>query len=588
MSMIFNKSRFKRRLKTFKSSVSGFFDNANKQLDRHIFRRTHNLQASRRFSIGWLSLILVISIGLFMQISASSSSYLKATPSNGGIFSEGYIGNIKNMNPMFSTSSVDNALTELLFSSLLTYNENNELAGDLAEKWSSDDVGKVYNVTLRKDAKWHDGESVTPEDVVFTYKTIQDPDTQSPLYGAWNGVKVERTGDWDITFTLPNSYSPFPHLLTNGIVPEHTLKDIDPAQLRSNRFNTSAPVGSGPFIFREISSDQKRGVQTETAQLVKNQLYYKNAPKLDGFTIKTFPDKQSMQNAFKSKEISGASIIDDSVKNQYLFTQTSGLYLFMNTTKPPFDSQPLREAMARAITPSAISSTLPYATIPVRAPLLMGQNGYNKDYNQKSTDTELANKLLTEAGWEWGQGEPYRKKDGKDLTIKLVSENSEDYVKFVEEIQKQWADVGVKTEVALEDADDIAANSLSSKDYNVLLYAINIGTDPDVYVYWHSSQAEPDAVPGLNLSLYNSKQADSSLEAGRSRTDPALRAIKYKPFLSAWQNDVPAIGLHQPVFGYSSNIPIYGLQEKTINTPSDHLNNVHEWQINTTKQSQQK
>ncbi|MBP9820833.1 peptide ABC transporter substrate-binding protein [Candidatus Saccharibacteria bacterium] len=589
MSKIFSKNSFKRRIKLYKNSFLDFFENTNKQLDRHIFRRTHNLHASRRFAIGWMSLMVVIAIGLFVQIRAASSAYLEIVPANGGVFVEGYVGNVKNMNPLYSSNSVDNALTKLMFSSLLTYNEKNELIGDLAEKWTSDEVGKVYTVTLRKDAKWHDGEAVTPEDVVYTYNSIQNAKVQSPLSSSWKGVKVERTGDWDVTFTLPNSYSPFPHLLTNGIVPEHILKDIDPSQLRGSRFNTASPVGSGPFTFRSIDVDKQGDNQTEIVQLSKNDSYYNSVPKLDGFTIKTFKDKQDMQSALNSKDITGAAFVDhqdNNKENEFLFTQTSGLYVFMNNSKPPFDSPQIREAIARATSPGLVSSTLPYATLPVRSPLLVGQVGYSKDYVQKGTDIELANKLLTESGWAWQQGEPYRKKDGKELTVQLVSEKSEDYVKFVEQLQKQWAAVGVKAEVSLEDQDTIAATTLASKKYDALLYAINIGPDPDVYVYWHSSQAKPDAKPGLNFSLYSSKQADEALEAGRSRTNPSLRAAKYKPFLAAWQKDVPAIGLHQPVFSYSTNIPVYGLQEKTINIPSDHLNNVNQWQINTKKQPQ--
>ena len=589
MSKIFSKNSFKRRIKLYKNSFLDFFENTNKQLDRHIFRRTHNLHASRRFAIGWMSLMVVIAIGLFVQIRAASSAYLEIVPANGGVFVEGYVGNVKNMNPLYSSNSVDNALTKLMFSSLLTYNEKNELIGDLAEKWTSDEVGKVYTVTLRKDAKWHDGEAVTPEDVVYTYNSIQNAKVQSPLSSSWKGVKVERTGDWDVTFTLPNSYSPFPHLLTNGIVPEHILKDIDPSQLRGSRFNTASPVGSGPFTFRSIDVDKQGDNQTEIVQLSKNDSYYNSVPKLDGFTIKTFKDKQDMQSALNSKDITGAAFVDhqdNNKENEFLFTQTSGLYVFMNNSKPPFDSPQIREAIARATSPGLVSSTLPYATLPVRSPLLVGQVGYSKDYVQKGTDIELANKLLTESGWAWQQGEPYRKKDGKELTVQLVSEKSDDYVKFVEQLQKQWAAVGVKAEVSLEDQDTIAATTLASKKYDALLYAINIGPDPDVYVYWHSSQAKPDAKPGLNFSLYSSKQADEALEAGRSRTNPSLRAAKYKPFLAAWQKDVPAIGLHQPVFSYSTNIPVYGLQEKTINIPSDHLNNVNQWQINTKKQPQ--
>ena len=64
----------------------------------------------------------------------------------------------------------------------------------------------------------------------------------------------------------------------------------------------------------------------------------------------------------------------------------------------------------------------------------------------------------------------------------------------------------------------------------------------DVYVYWGSNQQ------AVNFSEYKSAAADESLEAGRTRSNSALRVIKYEPFLQAWQQDAPALGLYQPRF----------------------------------------
>jgi ABC-type transport system substrate-binding protein len=129
-------------------------------------------------------------------------------------------------------------------------------------------------------------------------------------------------------------------------------------------------------------------------------------------------------------------------------------------------------------------------------------------------------------------------------------------------------------------------NRFGSKEYDILLYAINIGPDPDVYVYWHSSQAEPEAKPGYNLSLYSNKKADASLEAGRSRSNPDLRASKYQPFYEAWKNDIPAVGFHQPVIPHTRNIPVNNMKEKTINITADRFNNAYQWQINVSQQTE--
>ncbi len=89
----------------------------------------------------------------------------------------------------------------------------------------------------------------------------------------------------------------------------------------------------------------------------------------------------------------------------------------------------------------------------------------------------------------------------------------------------------------------MSSKDTSSRSYDALLYGISIGVDPDVFVYWHTSQNDPRS-NRLNFSEYSSKAADEGLESGRTRTDAGLRTIKYRPFLQAWQRDLPALGLY--------------------------------------------
>jgi hypothetical protein len=83
----------------------------------------------------------------------------------------------------------------------------------------------------------------------------------------------------------------------------------------------------------------------------------------------------------------------------------------------------------------------------------------------------------------------------------------------------------------------------------------------------------------LNLSEYQSKTADASLEAGRTRLDPALRIVKYRPFMEAWQKDAPALGLYQPRLLYLTYGTVAGLNEHAVNTAADRFSNVQHWQI---------
>ena len=79
--------------------------------------------------------------------------------------------------------------------------------------------------------------------------------------------------------------------------------------------------------------------------------------------------------------------------------------------------------------------------------------------------------------------------------------------------------------------------------------------------------------------------ADRGWEAGRTRADPALRAVKYKPFLQAWVADAPALALYQPKYLYITRGPVYGYQKKVINSGVDRFNNVHQWMVREQKQN---
>ena len=113
----------------------------------------------------------------------------------------------------------------------------------------------------------------------------------------------------------------------------------------------------------------------------------------------------------------------------------------------------------------------------------------------------------------------------------------------------------------------------------MILYSVDIGADSDVFAYWDSSQAQSNSIPGLNLSQYKSTTADSSLAQGRTRLDPNLRAIKYRPFLQSWQSDYPALALYQPDYLYVSRPKIENFNPNMINTPTDIYSNVSNWEI---------
>lgn len=578
--------RWRRRFRRSRDQVEDIGQQAEQQLDQLIFRRLNRFALVRRFVIAWVLLFGLIFGLVVYQMTALSKYYEEVREVSGGIFSEGILGRYTDANPLYAIGSVDSSVSRLLFSGLLKYDENNELVGDLAEFWGVDDKGSTYTVRLWPDLVWEDGAELTAEDVVFTYQTIQNPDAKSPLYGSWRGVRVKAVDKLTVEFILPSALVSFPHSLTTGIVPKHILGDVQPVQLRSVRFNTEEPVGSGPFKLDVI---EVVGETPETRQekiaLVPNPNYRGDPPKLERYVIRSFYDEDAMVDSFKRRElmaISGLSRVPDRLNDvrdfeEYSVPLTSQVGAFFMTTNPILGDTRVRQALVQSVDQNEIIENIGYPVVASKSPFLSSHFAYNKELAQLPYDVDRANALLDEAGWIKGD-DGYRHKEGQELSFQLYSQSTPDYTYASKKLQDYWQKVGVNAGVTLQSDFEIGT-TVSRGLYDVLLYGISVGADPDVFAYWHSSQADENAINQLNFSRYSSDVADESLEAGRSRTDEQLRIVKYKTFLESWRNDAPALMLYQPRYLYLTDKAVKGLGLKTLNDPSERYTNVTNWTI---------
>lgn len=583
------KLRFRRRFRLQRRQVEEFGASAERHLETNFFRRLERLVHVRRFVLVWL-LLVVLLIGCSIAQTRSLSSYYQTPqPVPGGTYTEGMLGAFTNASPIYATDLVDASVSELLFSGLMTYNDQNQLVGDLAESLTANERGTIYTVKLKPNLTWHDGKPLTSADVVFTYQVMQSPDADSPFFNSWQGIKVEAVDERTINFTLPNSLASFPYSLTNGIVPKHLLSGVVMADMRTTAFNTANPVGSGPFMWQaiQVSGGSLDDRQEQIAMRAFPQ-YHGGEPKLNSFVIRSFRNAQALTRAFEKHEVNaivGLSEVpeqlqDDSKLRKYNLLLTAQVMTFFRTTHPLFGDVRIRKALVHAIDTTAAMRSLTYPTQPVREPLLKGQLGFNPAFRQLGYDPAAANALLDQANWPMGP-DGFRYQNGARFNFQLSTQGGGEYDRVAQQLKEQWRQVGVDVEVvAAEDAATFQS-TLANHTYEALLYGISIGPDPDVFVYWHSSQADVLSPLRLNFSEYKSGMADGALAAGRTRADPALRAIKYQPFLQAWQADAPALGLYQPRFLYLARQTVYGLNEHAINSDADRYNNVHNWMVRT-------
>ncbi len=586
--MVKTKKRIKKLFKKRRKDVEGLTDGASKHLDKHVFKKISkdNGHTSWRFIISWLLLFVVLIGGVGIQARALGRYYTGSTPVGGGEFVEGIVGDFGNANPLFATSAVDTAVSRLLFNGLLKYDDSGELVPDIASSWTVDERGTTYTVVLKNNVRWHDGTRVVSEDVVYTIEALQNPDTRSPFNLSWRGVKVQSVDENTVVFTLPNPLSSFIYSLTQPIVPSRILGNIPYGQLRSSDFNNKNPIGTGPFVWSGVINNTSQGDDlTQTIRLSANENYFLGAPKLSRYTIDTFDTQAEVKSALSGGRINAATLesiselssTDRKQLNQFNIPYMSAVYIFFNNSRAPLSDKNVRNGLIRGIDTDNLRAQLDYPVTSVDSPFLRSHSTYDPTRVQAATSYSDADALLDTAGWVKVPNSFIRQKDQKPLEFTLLSEDTPDFARIADVLQKQMTERGVKLNVDLKEGKEFQ-RALLNHEYDALLYGISLGADPDVYAFWHSSQAVPER---FNLSEYKSPVADEALESGRTRRDVDLRSAKYRPFLDVWSADAPAVGLYQPRQLFVTNGPLYNFEVSVLVTQSDRYTRVHEWMINT-------
>jgi peptide/nickel transport system substrate-binding protein len=568
-----------------KRTIKGHLRRVERVTLRHahkfIIRRLANLREVRRHAFGWIILVGLLSGVAWWQADLSTRSYSTDVPAEGGVYTEGVAGTIDNVNPIFAATQAERSASRLLFAGLLTYDDEGDLVGELARSWTFDDTGKVFTIKLRPEARWQDGAAITADDVVFTFSLIKNADTRSPLYASWRNIGVEKVDAQTIRFTLPAAYAGFPNSLTVGILPMHTLKKVRPSELRTEPFNRSPSVGSGPFVFQGLSTVD--AAQTHyVVRMSANTMYVLGAPKLAGFQLHAYKDREELPKALRNQEVAS---IGDTVISQLNSIDTStfqridapldnGVYAFLRTDSGLLGDVKVRQALQLATDHVAIAKLFHGAVSNLEGPLFPNQLGFSADTHQPTLNVARAKQLLDEAGWaQAGQGSR-RIKNGQPLKLHLVTVSSGDYPALAQTLMDEWSKIGVEFEPTLVKAEDIQQNVILPRAYDMLIYEIAIGADPDVFAYWHSSQASSR---GFNLSDYKSAKVDDALDSARSRLDPNLRAAKYHLFLQQWLGDAPAVALYRPSLVYIQNKDVVTFDNHPLVDPVDRYFNIRYW-----------
>ncbi|SDH44177.1 ABC transporter substrate-binding protein [Microbacterium pygmaeum] len=289
-------------------------------------------------------------------------------------------------------AALDQILVDNIYQGLVSRTPEQDIVPALAEDWTVSDDGLTYTFTLREGVTFHDGQELTPQDVVWSLQTRKDTPEWADSARLANVASITADGQ-DITLTLTQPDSSFLWNLTGraGLI----LKQDDTVDYKTKT------NGTGPFTL----SSWRQG---DSITFARNDAYWGDEAKVAEVVFDYIPDNQAALNAALAGEVDAVTGFDANLKEQVEATGDFALVLGQSTDKGtlafnqasgPLADQRVRQAIRQSIDHDAFVEALAsgetlYGPIPSLDP------GYEDLSDVAPYDPEAAQALLAQAGVE--------------------------------------------------------------------------------------------------------------------------------------------------------------------------------------------
>ncbi|MEK4663569.1 oligopeptide ABC transporter substrate-binding protein [Priestia sp. FSL H7-0729] len=467
------------------------------------------------------------------------------------------------LNYNFYSGNPDVKVLEWFDEGLLDWDKDYVYTNEGAATYETSEDGKTFTLTIRDNVNWHDGKPVTAEDLQFAYEVIGNKAYDGPRYDSnftsvvgmeeyhagkaktISGIKV--LSDKQISITYKEST---PSLLTGGVwtypLAKHIFGDMDVAKMSSSKEVREKPIGFGPFKVDVITPG-------ESVTYVKNEDYWRGAPKLDKVTLKVINPTTVVQE-LKS---GGVDLVDAFPTDQYkdnanlsnveFLGAIDRAYTYIGFKLGTWDEENgkvesnaeakmgdknLRKAMWMAVDNDQVGKRF-YNGLRWNATTLIPPS--HPEFHDSSNpgvkyDPEAAKALLDEAGYKL-DGEFRTNPDGTPLEINFVSMTGGDTAEPLARYYVQsWAAIGLKVNLEMVEFNsfyDRVGNS-GKDDPNIDVYQAAWGVGIDV---------DPSGLYGrdalYNFSRFSSEENDKLLAQGISAE--AFDVDKRKEIYNQWQ-----------------------------------------------------
>lgn len=439
----------------------------------------------------------------------------------------------------------------LIFNGLTAHNGKNEVVPALAESWDYDADTCTYTFHLVKDAKWHDGEAFTAEDVKFTIEAIMNPENGSENAPNYEDVQeITVLDDHTISFRLAAPNVAFIDYMSMAVLPKHLLGGEDMQSSSFFRF----PIGTGPY--KLASWDEGQAIT-----LVKNEDYFQGAANIDKIIFKIVTDDSAKAMQMQSRELDLALLTprdaqlfaNDPAYTCYDMSTSDYRGILFNFWNEYWTAnRDIIPAVCYAIDREAIVNAVLLGQGLVAYGPLQRNIYNNEDVEHYNYNPEKAREVLENAGCELNEdGFYYRNGEKLGFTISV---GAGDQVRLdiaqiaAQQLRQVGLDVNVEVPVQVDWGGQYA-------------YLIGWGSpfDADDHTYKVFGTDK-----GANYSGYSNALVDQYLTEARQTDDPEARAAAYDAFQVELAKDPAYAFICYVDANYVANSSIQGISADTV------------------------
>jgi len=469
----------------------------------------------------------------------------KYPPSNGGTMISAMTGEPSSLIYMVAGESASASIASNIFNSLLKYNQNLDLTGELVESWQVSEDQKTITFKLKPNLKWADGKPLTSADVLFTWQLVTDEKTRSPYASDYQLVKQATAPDpLSFKVTYEQAYAPALDSWSGlQILPKHLLEGQD---VHTTAF-ARKPIGSNYY---QLDS----WTHGENIKLSRNANSVLGEANIEKVVTRIIPDNSAQFLELMADNIDSMGL--DPIKysriiparhdlrgklNLYKELGNSYTYMGFNLKHKPFDDIRVRKAINYAIDKQEIIDGVYLGLgINIASPYKPGTRWSNPNLQPYSYDPAKAKVLLKEAGFVDTNGDGILDRDGKPFSFEIVTNQNKEREKSAVLIQRRLKEVGIDVKIRAIEWASFISRFIKTGDFDVVVLGWGLGLDPDQYNIWHSSQQMPGQ---FNFIGYNNPRVDKLLEQGRTELNPVKRMTIYHEFTKVLLEDSPIVYL---------------------------------------------